>query len=212
MERLRRYGAAVGVGLLLLVAGCEEMGNVHEKPSDEPYAADPNPEPEPEPDPEAGRIDAYAHECLEIEEVIYNPDGNETTKHIWENQCSYEVIVFYCQASYTGPVLDPPAPGHIWTDRRDCGTSGPAPADSLIFYGPSQPFYNRGQHLHAAGSAYGSTWSITVGQDYTGYRGHIKYDVTYRYAVCRADTEAHYRSYLPEFTSDADGNYECWID
>ena len=123
MERLRRYGAAVGVGLLLLVAGCEEMGNVHEKPSDEPYAADPNPEPEPEPDPEAGRIDAYAHECLEIEEVIYNPDGYETTKHIWENQCSYEVIVFYCQASYTGPVLDPPAPGHIWTDRRDCGTS-----------------------------------------------------------------------------------------
>ncbi len=206
------FAAAVA---LVLVAGCEEVGNLHEKPSDAPYAADPSPDPDPEPDPEpetepSGRIDAYAHECLGITEVVYDIGGNQTTtKHIWENQCSYEVIVFYCQDSYTGPILDPPAVGTFFSDQRDCGTSGPG--GNGTFYGPSQPFYNRSQHLHAVGSAYGSTWSVTVGQDYIGYRGHIKYDLTYRYAVCRADTEAYWRSYRPEITSDADGSYECWI-
>ena len=203
----------------LLLIGCEGMsGDPHAKPSDAPYAADPHPEPEtprpePEPDPEAGRIDAYAHECLGITEMGSDYYGPINTYHVWENLCAYEVIVFFCQDSYTGTANDPPV-GSPWTDGgRDCGTPGPAPADSIIFYGPSQPFYNRAKSLHAAGSAYGSTWHINVGQEFMeDQRGLVKFDVTYRYAVCRADTEAYYRSYLPELTSDSDGNYECWID
>ena len=211
-------GCGVAAALVVLLAGCDDMtGDPHAKEPDAPYAADPSPQ-DPDPVPVPTRIDAAAHDCLGIREVVSDTFGPILTTHWWENQCSYEVIVFFCQDSYTGPILETPAPGNIWTDRPDCGTSGTEPADSLIFYGPEQPFYNRAQHLHAVGSEYGSTWPIRVGEEYyedlpdDAPPGGVKWDVTYRYAVCRADTAAYWRSYLPEFTSDADGNYECWID
>lgn len=202
---MRTRTCGLVLAAIILAAGCDEMGTPHEKPSDEPYAHDGGDDPS-QPEPAASsRIDAKAPQCLEITE---GTEAHGTRRvHWWRNVCDFDVIVFYCQESITGPTNNGSAIDIPWWSEPDCGGPGRHHSDGQVWYGPEQRFYNRAQWLRV-----GQSSPISVGETYIQGKVEVDWRVTYRYAVCRAKEYARYKGIVPEFTSEPDGSYDCWIN
>ena len=127
--------------------------------------------------------------------------------HIWSNVCGFDVIVFYCQESISGETNNGSAIDAPWWSEPDCGGPGRHYSVGQVWYGPQQRFYNRADTLRV-----GQSRPISVGEEYTQGKVDVNWRVTYRYAVCRAKEYSRYRGIFPEFVSEADGDYACWLE
>ena len=182
------------IAVATLLWGCDELTKVESSPGPSPPPVGPAPDPEPEPE-KPQRINVTAPTCLKITAVDAWPDDpGAGTDHVWENVRDQEIIVIFCQDSYTTEGVErKPSGAGAWGTQRDCGIPAIGPEYRVLvippwFYNSAQPFYNRySLPLKPAGSAYGVKTYIPVQHTYLEPFGSWR--VTYRYGVCYANTE-----------------------